>query len=59
MKRGTITGDKVVATLLVLAAAAMWGCMSLFIRALTAAGFSPFEIVAGRMVVGLMASFNS
>ena len=53
MKRGTITGDKVVATLLVLAAAAMWGCMSLFIRALTAAGFSPFEIVAGRMVVGV------
>lgn len=53
MKRGTITGDKVVATLLVLAAAAMWGCMSLFIRALSAAGFSPFEIVAGRMVVGV------
>ncbi|MBQ9068784.1 MAG: EamA family transporter [Eggerthellaceae bacterium] len=40
------------ASLLVLAAATMWGCMSLFIRKLTADGFSPFEIVAGRMLVG-------
>lgn len=45
--------DKTKATFCVLAAGVMWGCMSLFIRALTAAGFSPFEIVAGRMVVGV------
>ncbi len=32
----------------------MWGCMSLFIRVLSAAGFSPFEIVAGRMLVGCL-----
>jgi len=42
------------APLLVLAAAAMWGCMSLFIRVLSAAGLSAFEIVAGRMFVGCL-----
>ena len=42
------------ATACVLAAGALWGCISLFVRALDAAGLSAVEISDVRMVVGVV-----
>lgn len=41
------------ATICVLAAGALWGCISLFVRALYAAGLTAFDISCVRMVVGV------
>ena len=46
--------DKTKATLCVLAAGALWGCISLFVRALDAAGLNAFEISSIRMAVGVV-----
>lgn len=44
--------SKTRATICVLLAGALWGCISLFVRRLDAAGLSSFDISAVRMVVG-------
>ncbi|MDO4399785.1 MAG: EamA family transporter [Coriobacteriia bacterium] len=49
--------DKTKATLCVLAAGALWGCISLFVRALDAAGLNAFEISSIRMAVGVLGMF--
>ncbi|MDO4890477.1 MAG: DMT family transporter [Coriobacteriaceae bacterium] len=41
------------ATICVIAAGALWGCISLFVRALNAAGLSAIDISCVRMVVGV------
>ena len=43
---------KAKATILVLAAGALWGCISLFVRHLDAAGLSAMDIACVRMLVG-------
>lgn len=40
------------ATLCVLAAGVLWGCISLFVNAMTAAGLTSFQISGVRMIVG-------
>ena len=44
-------------TLFVLLAGVLWGCISLFVRALTAAGFTSPEISSELMVVGCVGMF--
>lgn len=46
--------DTTKATLCVLAAGALWGCISLFVRALDAAGLSAMEISGVRMTLGAL-----
>lgn len=43
--------SKTQATICVLAAGALWGCISLFVRQLYAAGLSPIDVTAVRMAV--------
>lgn len=45
------------ATICVLAAGALWGCISLFVRHLTAAGLSAMDISCVRMIVGALGMF--
>lgn len=45
------TMDKTKATVCVLAAGALWGCISIFVRLLDAAGLSAMDIAAARMTV--------
>lgn len=42
------------ATLCVIAAASLWGCIALFTRALNGVGLDPMQITAVRMVVGMV-----
>lgn len=44
--------DKARATICVIGAGALWGCISLFVRALNAVGLSAIDISCVRMVVG-------
>ena len=45
------------AILCVLVSGALWGCISLFVRQLDAAGLSTFDMVAVRMIVGAVGMF--
>ena len=46
------TNNTARSSLMVIGAGALWGCISLFVRALNAAGLDPFEISGVRLILG-------